>query len=104
MQAFTFKFSQTIRPIFVFMSLLLLIPTSCEKEDDIATRNYPRLITLAASEISQTSAKFEAQIISGNPSEIVEYGFTWSDINSSPTLQNSANVDIIEPVSGILKQ
>ncbi len=85
--------------MFLFITFLLIIPSACEKEDDVATRDYPRLITLGVSEISQTGAKFNAEIISGNPAEIIGYGFTWSDIVDSPKLENNANIDITGSVS-----
>jgi hypothetical protein len=85
--------------LLVFLSMILFGLTTCKK-DDVATRDYPRVYTLAASEITEAGAKFNAEIISGNPSEVIEYGFAWSEFSTSPTLENSDHVDTVGSIKG----
>jgi N-acetylneuraminic acid mutarotase len=51
--------------------------SNCEKEK-VATKEYPRIITLPVTEISESGAKFSAEIISGDVSTINECGFAWN--------------------------
>lgn len=83
---------------FLLQIILLFGLTTCQK-DEFATRDYPRLNTLI-SEINVSGAKFSAEIISGDPSGIIEYGFIWSEFSDSPRLDNNDNVDIQGPVTG----
>ena len=103
MQAFIFKVLQRVMSgrinFFLFQTLLLFGLTTCQKEP-VATRDYPRLSTLEVSEITASGAKFNAEVISGDPSEIIEYGFTWSEYIDSPTLGNNDNVDITGSITG----
>lgn len=59
--------------------------TSCQKEDNIS-RNYPRLKTLAVTDITGSGAVFNAEVVIGNTDEILEYGFVWNDV-SYPEIQ-----------------
>ena len=103
MQAFIFKFLQRVmsgRTNFLLLqSILLFGLTTCQKEP-VATRAYPRLTTLEVSGISSTGAKFSAEIISGDPSEIIEYGFAWSDSSPDPSVDTDANIDIKGSIVG----
>ena len=103
MQAFIFKlFTKAVAgrtSIFILYALLLLGLTTCQKTE-VATRDYPRLRTLDVSDITQTGGKFNAEIISGDPSGIIEYGFVWSQFAVSPNLGNSDNIDITGAVTG----
>ena len=73
----------------LFISLLGLLVT-CE-EDEITSRNYPRLNTLAVSEISSEGAKFNAEIIFRGDFEVLNYGFVWSELNN-PTIEDNDRV------------
>lgn len=103
MQDFISNFPQRVMSgrsnLFVFLSLLLFGLTTCQK-DEVATRDYPRVYTLAVSEITASGAKFSAEIISGNPSEIIEYGFTWSEFSTAPKMDVDNNVDIKGSITG----
>jgi hypothetical protein len=79
--------------VFLLHSILMLGLSSCQK-DEVAERGYPLPRTLDVKEITQTGAKFSATIISGNPSEVVEYGFVWSELSDRPRLGNNDNIDI----------
>lgn len=78
--------------VFLLQSLLLMGLDSCQK-DEVAVRDYPRLRTLDVKEITQTGAKFSAEIISGDQGEVIEYGFTWSPYAPSPLLGENDSID-----------
>lgn len=61
-------------PLFLLFIALL---ASCTREENAIT-GYPRLNTLEVSDISKNSIVIKAAIISGNPTDIIEYGFVWS--------------------------
>lgn len=87
----------SLRIIFYSLMMLQLI-TTCRKDEAI-TRNYPRLNTLAVSQITGSGAKFNAEVISGNTSEVVQYGFTWNEY-IPPKVDLHDNVAINESLSG----
>lgn len=60
----------------VFM--LLLSQLGCDKEEEITSREYPRLNTLAATEIGPEGARFNAEFLLRGNVEIEKYGFVWS--------------------------
>ncbi len=103
MQAYIFKLIRRAGSagfmVYLLQSILLLGLASCQK-DEVATRNYPRIRTLEVTEITQTGAKLSAEIISGDPGEVIEYGFVWSLYTPSPLLGNDNNVDVVGSVSG----
>ncbi|WP_436516383.1 IPT/TIG domain-containing protein [Ekhidna sp. To15] len=72
-----------------FVSLLALL-VKCD-EEDITSRNYPRLRTLSVSEITADGARFNAEIIFRGEFEIINFGFVWSE-NESPTIESSDRV------------
>jgi len=80
MLAFISKFisqGQNGRIIFCWMILpMFCLLTTCKKEE-IAKKEYPRVNTLEVSGINESGATFNANIISGDPSRIKEYGFVW---------------------------
>jgi N-acetylneuraminic acid mutarotase len=78
----------TLRNILLITLVGLLI--NCE-DDDITSREYPRLKTLPVSEITTEGAKFNAEIVSRDNFEIINYGFVWSE-NENPILESSNRV------------
>lgn len=79
----------------VQLSLLLLaigLLTSCLKEEN-ATRPYPRLETLEVTGINESGATFNANVISGDLSEIKEVGFVWG-LTKNPILAHADTVSI----------
>jgi hypothetical protein len=73
MQAFIFNLYRVVY-LFILLSLF-----SCSEKDDVLTRDYPRLNTLAVTNIQSAEALFHAEIISGDRSQILQYGFTWNE-------------------------
>lgn len=57
--------------------LIIALLASCTKEE-IAIKEYPRLNTLEVTDISKNSIVINAEILTGNPADIIEYGFVWS--------------------------
>jgi len=72
---------------FSMMLLVIALLTTCKKEE-VATKEYPRLNTLEVTEISETGATFNAEVISGDLSQIKKCGFVWS-LGNDPNLENS---------------
>lgn len=68
--------------IFIVVSLV-----KCER-DEITSRNYPRLKTLAVTEITPEGVKFNAEIIFRGNFEVINYGFVWGE-KENPTITNS---------------
>jgi hypothetical protein len=103
MQVSIFKLLQRVISgrisFFLLQTLLLFGLTTCQK-DPVATRDYPRLSTLEVSGISATGAKFSAEIISGDPTKVIEYGFAWSEYSPDPSLGTDANLDIQGSIVG----
>ncbi len=75
---------------------LILILSACIilmkcKDEEAAKHEWPRLTTLAVSNISELGAQFNAEITYRGDFEILSYGFVWSkDVN--PTIENSDKV------------
>ena len=69
-------------------SLLLIViglgMSTCQKEE-VAIRDYPRLNTLDIADITGSGANFNAEIKSGNLTDITEYGFVWG-LNNTPVI------------------
>lgn len=58
--------------------VLAVVLITCQKEDIIMGRDYPRITTLEVTNISVNGATFAAEILSAGLAEITEYGFAWS--------------------------
>ena len=72
---------KTLRVIHLCLVLLMIgLLTSCNKEE-FATKEYPRLNTLKVTGINESGAVFNAEVISGDLTEIKKYGFLWSFYN-----------------------
>lgn len=72
--------NRTFSGFLLHICLLLLTIgcfTSCTKDENVE-RGYLRLNTNKISSIGSLGAVVSAEIISGNPSTITEYGFVWS--------------------------
>jgi hypothetical protein len=76
MQAFIFNFYRGICLLFLWSVF------SCSDKDEALARDYPRLNTLPVTNIQSTGALFHAEIISGERSQILQYGFTWNEVVS----------------------
>ena len=73
--------------LLIFVVLMLV---QCDN-DEITGRNYPRLKTLAVTDITAEGAKFNAEIIFRGNFEVINYGFVWSE-NDNPVITNSDRV------------
>ena len=72
---------KTLRVIHLCLILLIIgLLSSCNKEE-FATKEYPRLNTLKVTGINESGAVFNAEVISGDLTEIKKYGFLWSFYN-----------------------
>jgi N-acetylneuraminic acid mutarotase len=71
----------------ITLIFLVIFLAKCER-DEITSRNYPRLKTLAVTEITSEGVKFSAEIIFRGNFEVVNYGFVWGE-NENPTITNS---------------
>ncbi len=83
--------------------LIVLLPffglSNCGKEK-IAEKAYPRVTTVSSDRISNSTVTFSGEIISGDLSQITEYGFVWSRISPSPYLENSEKTTITGAPTG----
>ncbi len=70
----------------IIFILLLNSMVSCDEE--VTSRNYPRIKTLPVTEIKASGAKFNAEVIFRGDFEILNYGFVWAE-NENPTLINN---------------
>ncbi len=61
---------------FALLILVLLVLATCRKEDNV-TKEYPRVYTFDVASVNESGATFKAQILSGQLSDIKEYGFVW---------------------------
>ena len=75
------------------LALIFATITACE-ETEFHYRGYPRLHTLAPTNVTTQSATFNAEIDSRGNLEILEHGFVWS-AGGSPTLFNGAESIIV---------
>ncbi len=66
-------------------------------KDEITSREYPRLNTLAVSDISENGAKFNAEIMYRGDFEIINYGFVWGE-RENPIIENSDRVVYLENI------
>lgn len=73
--------------LLIFLVVMLV---KCDN-DEITGRDYPRLKTLAVTEITPEGAKFNAEIISRGNSEVINYGFVWSE-SENPAITNSDRI------------
>ena len=63
--------------LYAVIILMISLLTMCNKEE-YATKDYPRLNTLKVTSISESGVIFNAEVLSGNLTEIIEYGFVWN--------------------------
>ena len=67
-------------------------------EYEVTSRNYPRVKTLAVSEISSQGARLNAEIIYRGDFEVINYGFVWG-LTENPTKLNSDRVVFAENIN-----
>ncbi|WP_456462107.1 IPT/TIG domain-containing protein [Reichenbachiella sp.] len=76
---------------FIFLLAFLI---KCE-ENEVTSREYPRLSTLAVTEINEEGAKFNAKFILRGDFEVIRYGFVWGN-EVNPTLESNNRMIISE--------
>jgi hypothetical protein len=74
-----------LKNILLISSLIML--ANCD-EADITSRPYPRIKTLPVTNISEEGVTFNAELISAEDFEVIEYGFIWGN-QEELTISNS---------------
>ncbi|MCU0368706.1 MAG: IPT/TIG domain-containing protein, partial [Cyclobacteriaceae bacterium] len=72
--------------LFIFLYVM-----GCQEEETIK-RAYPVVTTLETTEINSFGAVFNAEITSGNLTDIVEHGFVWSSAKNNPVTLETADL------------
>ncbi|HKK77756.1 MAG TPA: IPT/TIG domain-containing protein [Saprospiraceae bacterium] len=80
--------------LYLLYGLCTLLIIACEKEE-IGPRPFPRLETLAVSDITDEGAVFNARVFESGEEEIIRHGFVWS-LLANPVLGE----DLTESVVG----
>jgi hypothetical protein len=80
----------------LFVLIVPVLFTSCT-ENDVTSRDYPRLNTLEVTNISQNGATFNAQITYGGNCEVLSFGYVWSK-SDNPTLESSEKIIYTENI------
>jgi len=73
-------------------TLLFFSLINCE-EEEVTSQEYPRLRTLAVTDINSGGATFNAEFVYRGNFEILNYGFVW-DTSSNPEVESSDRVVI----------
>jgi hypothetical protein len=82
----------------LLICMVSLLMWTCE-DDEVISREYPRLRTLNVTDISASGASFKADILNPGPTGVTEYGFVWSD-NPFVSVESSERLIIKEGVTG----
>ncbi|WPP48421.1 IPT/TIG domain-containing protein [Catalinimonas niigatensis] len=77
-------------------ALISFLCITC-KEEDVTSRNYPRLNTLEVTDISKKGAKFNAEFMYRGDFDILTHGFVWSE-QRGPLLDNADRIVYSEPI------
>jgi hypothetical protein len=72
--------------------LFLILAISSCTEEEVTSRDYPRVDTNEISDITATTAVFRGEIFFSS-SEILDHGFIWTD-TGFPTLENGNKVSL----------
>lgn len=76
------------------LSFAILLLTGCN-DDEIAHREYPRVLTLPVDNISDLGATFHAEVTHATNQQVIEYGFVWAE-NVNPTIESSEKKVVTE--------
>lgn len=74
----------------LLLLLLSVFLATCD-ENEVPSRDYPRLNTLDVTNVNEAGATLNAEITYRGDFEILQYGFTWSE-NENPTFPISERV------------
>jgi hypothetical protein len=95
--------AKELHKIICLLFILLLsggVFTNCSKEKFAATK-YPRIVTRSAARINDSTVSFNGEILSGDLSQITEYGFVWDEYSPEPYIETSDKLTITgSPQSG----
>jgi hypothetical protein len=88
-----------MKSLFILSMLIifLVLILSCNK-DEVTVRDYPRLKTLAVSNISENGANFNAEIIFRGTFVITSFGFVWSE-TVNPRIEKADKVVYTENIN-----
>jgi len=86
-----------ITKLVLFVIIVIFSVLSCA-DDEITSREYPRVKTLEVNNISKSGAIFNAEIIHQGNQEIIEYGFIW-DTKENPTIDYSDKRILAEEIT-----
>ena len=84
--------------IYSFLLIIVFLEFVTCRKDEVATKEYPRLNTFDVAGINESGAIFKAEVISGNLSDIKEYGFVW-DTGVNPNVELNDKIVISGPLS-----
>ena len=84
------SYTQTSKLSLWGILLCLSFSVCCTQEEEVSPREYPRIKTLAVSELDSTGITGTAEFIYRGDFEIIDHGFVWSgredvDINTGNT-------------------
>lgn len=85
------KYSKISRTLSLFSGLMLI---ACG-EEQVATRDYPVVYTKPVTEISQSGANLNAEILNTGTSGILDHGFVYGD-KPHPTIDESERISLGE--------
>ena len=80
---------KTYRYSFVLIVAVIITLTSACQNEELETREHPRLQTLETSNISAEGATFNGEVLLSGRENIQEWGFVWNEGDNLPTLENS---------------
>jgi N-acetylneuraminic acid mutarotase len=75
----------------ILLVIVIGFTTTCEKDEEVTSRDYPRLNTLSVSNITLEGATFNAEIMFRGDFEILNYGFVWNRVQN-PTIEYSDRI------------
>lgn len=67
-------------------------------EEDVSSREYPRLKTLPVTNITADGATFNAEITIRGSFEVLSYGFVWNT-DKTPTVDSSEKIEVHENIN-----
>jgi N-acetylneuraminic acid mutarotase len=81
------------------LAIAMILIASCEKDAEVKPKNYPFVVTNAPI-VSKEGAELSADIKDLGNSEIISYGFVWSD-RINPTIKATSRLFYEKPEKGV---
>lgn len=82
----------------IVIQIFVFILTSCDNEEIITSRNYPRILTLPVTEVTSDSVMFNGNFLNRGKFEILQYGFVW-DHRINPNIDDHNRVIVSRNIS-----